>query len=96
MTNYAVQVFGPGAGATVAVSGSASAATDVGAGTSRVALISTTDMHIRFGIAGVTSATSDLLIPAKTLVIFDIVNANHFFSAIQDSAAGTITWAAVQ
>jgi len=94
-TNYAVQVFGPEAGGTPVTVGAASASQSVGSAT-RILMTSTTDCHIRFGTSSVVAVTTDWLLPAKTPVIFDIENGKTYFAAIQDSAAGTITWAAVQ
>ncbi len=99
-TNAAVQVYAPEA--TIAankqsISGTTTAAVNVGTGTTRIMITCDQDAHIRFGPSTVTAAvTTDWPLWARVPQIFDIKSANHYFTAIRDSADGSLYWVIVQ
>mgnify|MGYP000959800095 CR=1 FL=1 len=95
--NFAVMSYGPRAGTAVSVSAASTSAQDLGAGTTRVVISSTTLCHIIFGDSSVAAAQStDYPLQPNTDYVFDIAPFCRYFRVIRDSASGTLTWAVVQ
>ena len=98
----AVRVAPWAAGQSVSVTGASSTATDL-TGSAGQGVLMTCDVpfHIIWGASGVVAAqTTDLLIPANTLIRVDIPSpATQFgyFRVIREGAAsGTLTYATIQ
>ena len=96
MVGADIKIYGPLAGTAVAVSGTSTAAQDLGDQTQKIMITVTATVRIRFGDASVGAAVStDQALYASQNYVFDVAPFTRYFRVIQDSASGTLTWAKV-
>lgn len=91
-----VQIYGPGPGTQLTVTGTSSAAQDLGEGTVRIVIKCAETSCIRFGTATVGAAvTTDFPLEADKDYVFDVSPGTRYFRVIQLSTGGLLTWAKV-
>ena len=96
MVGADVKIYGPGAGTSVAFSGTSTAAQDLGDQTQRVMITVSGTARVRFGDANVGAAVStDQALFASQNYVFDVSPGTRYFRVIQDTASGTLIWAKV-
>lgn len=96
MVGADIKIYGPLAGNSVAVSGTSTAAQDLGDQTQKVMITVTDTVRIRFGDANVGAAVStDQALYALQNYVFDVSPGTRFFRVIQDAASSTLTWSKV-
>lgn len=96
MVGADVKIYGPGAGTSVAFSGTSTAAQDLGDQTQRVMITVSGTARVRFGDASVPAAVStDQALFASQNYVFDVSPGTRYFTVIQDAASGTLIWAKV-
>lgn len=96
MVGADIKIYGPLAGTAVSVTGTSTAAQDLGDQTQKVMITVTATVRIRFGDANVGAAVStDQALYASQNYVFDVSPGTRYFRVIQDSASGTLTWAKV-
>jgi hypothetical protein len=87
--------LGPLAGNSVSITGTSTAAQNLGS-VLRIVITSTTKTHIRFGASDVGAAvTTDFPLEANQPYTFDVAPGRQYFRAIRASADGTLIWAQV-